>query len=74
MSKNCPSCGAKNEHITKSLQNDMFVYGTNNSTTLNCVIPTFYCNNCKFQWTDSEAEMIRHTTKQNFINRKNNNV
>jgi DNA-binding transcriptional regulator YiaG len=55
----CPNCGSKN--VTSRISIDRFQYGNGpDAVQLEANIPFRRCNDCAFEYTDSEAEDIRH--------------
>jgi DNA-binding transcriptional regulator YiaG len=58
-SDECPNCGSKN--INTRLLVDRFTYGSGaDAVQLKANIPFHRCTDCTFEYTDSEAEDIRH--------------
>lgn len=55
----CPNCGSGN--VTTRLSVDRFTYGNGtDAVQLKANIPFHRCTDCTFEYTDSEAEDIRH--------------
>jgi DNA-binding transcriptional regulator YiaG len=58
-SDECPNCGSKN--VTTRPSVDHFTYGSGpDAVQLKANIPFHRCADCMFEYTDSEAEDIRH--------------
>ncbi len=55
----CPNCGSSN--VTTRVSLDRFAYGNGpDAVQLEANIPFHRCADCAFEYTDSEAEDIRH--------------
>ena len=55
----CPQC--EDSRVSTSIHEQEYVYGTGESTvTLEVKIPVHTCNQCELQFTDWEAEEIKH--------------
>ena len=55
----CPVCEATG--VTKSIEDDKFVYGSGESAVeLSVKLPVYSCAACDFQYFDYEGEAIRH--------------
>jgi DNA-binding transcriptional regulator YiaG len=59
VSEECPNCGSTNVTTRRSI--DRFVYGSgSDAVELKANVPFRRCSDCTFEYTDSEAEDIRH--------------
>ncbi|HYT89812.1 MAG TPA: hypothetical protein VEL76_13975, partial [Gemmataceae bacterium] len=55
----CPVCGA--EDVQSSALEDIFTYGVaENAVQLTATVPLRTCAKCGYQYTDHEAEDLRH--------------
>lgn len=58
-SRECPDCGSKN--VTTKVAPDRFTYGTGpDAVELQVDVPFHRCGDCGFDYTDAEAESLRH--------------
>ncbi len=57
--KKCPNC--ESNHVTTSEEQEHFFYGTeSNQAEISVIVPVHTCADCSFQFTDHEADQIRH--------------
>lgn len=57
----CPSC--EQDSLCMTLEEETFQYGTGEAAVeLRARVPVYTCAACDFQFTDHEAERIRHET------------
>ena len=57
----CPNCGSS--QVETQMTRDRFAFGTGaRAVMLEVLLPFRKCVDCEFQYTDSEAEDIRHET------------
>src|SRR5262245_31617515 len=55
----CANCGGAN--VSTSMETDRFVHGVGaDATELSVVVPVRTCVDCGEQFTDEEAEVLRH--------------
>jgi len=65
---NCPDCGETEFTVSNIVDN--FQYGSGaDAVELSAAIPVHTCNSCGFQFTDSDAEVIRHEAVCNHLGR-----
>lgn len=57
----CANCGSTN--VSTSMETDRFAYGAGaDAAELSAVVPVHSCAECGTQFTDEEAERLRHET------------
>jgi putative zinc finger/helix-turn-helix YgiT family protein len=62
----CPNCDSTN--VDTQMVRTKFKYGTGNKAVeLEAVVPVRKCNDCGFEYTDSEAEDLRHAAICNHL-------